>query len=76
MTGLHPITAIAFAVAVLALTVLAAAARRSRSRWLDEPTERLPILGNDVHAFDEIARLERGDPDPDLAALARGPHQT
>jgi hypothetical protein len=27
-------------------------------------------------AFDEIARLERGDPDPDLAALYRGRHQT
>lgn len=72
-----PIAA-AFAIALLALAALALAARRSHSHWLDEPTEPLPVLGGDalVAAFDEIARLERGDPDPDLAALARGRHQT
>ena len=73
MNSVHATTTVGFAAAVLALGGLAVAARRSRSRWLDEPTEPLPILTDVAFGgFDEIARIERGAPDPDFAALARG----
>lgn len=61
------------AVAVLAV-VLGVAVRRSHDRWLDEPTDLLPLLADldddplERH-FDEAARLLRGEADPDIAAI-------
>jgi hypothetical protein len=55
---------------VIVLTAIAVAAKRSRSRWADEPTDLLPLLEDPLGLhFDEAERLLRGETDPDIAAI-------
>jgi hypothetical protein len=66
--------AVSSVISILIVAVaLVVAARRSRSRSLDEPTDMLPLLFEEDplgRHFDEAARLLRGEVDPDFAALA------
>lgn len=75
MNDLYVIAATSVASVVLVAVGLVVAARRSRDRGLDEPTDMLPLFYEEIEAdplgrhFDEAARLLRGDPDEDFAWL-------
>lgn len=75
MSDFQIVLAASLVSACIAFVGLVVAARRSRTKGIDEPTDMLPLLsdfGDDPleRPFDEALRLLRGEVDEDFAALA------